>query len=138
VIVFFLDLVTSLRTIVTRDGARLRSRARFTETDYHRELVGQRDGAEIWLLSWLPGQITPIHDHGGAHSACTVLSGELYEERFVRRRGRTVDVGGMHRRPGMHDLIGLDVIHRVRPLVPTISLHVVIPGAEGMTYAEAA
>jgi hypothetical protein len=34
---------------------------------------------ELWLLSWLPGQQTPPHDHGGAAGAFTVLVGELAE-----------------------------------------------------------
>ena len=33
----------------------------------------------MWLLSWLPGQGTPPHDHGGAAGAFTVLVGELAE-----------------------------------------------------------
>jgi predicted metal-dependent enzyme (double-stranded beta helix superfamily) len=38
------------------------------------------DGVELWLLSWLPGQHTKPHDHGGASGAFTVLQGELAEE----------------------------------------------------------
>jgi hypothetical protein len=34
---------------------------------------------ELWLLSWLPGQGTAPHDHGGAAGAFTVLLGELAE-----------------------------------------------------------
>lgn len=34
---------------------------------------------ELWLLSWLPGQGTAPHDHGGASGAFTVLVGELAE-----------------------------------------------------------
>jgi hypothetical protein len=34
---------------------------------------------ELWLLSWLPGQGTVPHDHGGAAGAFTVLIGELAE-----------------------------------------------------------
>jgi quercetin dioxygenase-like cupin family protein len=34
---------------------------------------------ELWLLSWLPGQGTAPHDHGGASGAFTVLLGELAE-----------------------------------------------------------
>ena len=38
------------------------------------------DGVELWLLSWLPGQHTQPHDHGGASGSFTVLRGELAEE----------------------------------------------------------
>ncbi|HEX3590891.1 MAG TPA: cysteine dioxygenase family protein [Pseudonocardiaceae bacterium] len=38
------------------------------------------EGVELWLLSWLPGQGTGPHDHGGAAGSFTVLLGELSEE----------------------------------------------------------
>jgi Cysteine dioxygenase type I len=37
-------------------------------------------GIELWLLSWLPGQGTEPHDHGGASGSFTVLLGELTED----------------------------------------------------------
>jgi hypothetical protein len=37
------------------------------------------DGWEAWLLTWLPGQGTDLHDHGGSSGAFTVLCGELQE-----------------------------------------------------------
>jgi predicted metal-dependent enzyme (double-stranded beta helix superfamily) len=36
-------------------------------------------GYEVWLLSWLPGQRTGFHDHGGSAGAFTVVHGELTE-----------------------------------------------------------
>jgi predicted metal-dependent enzyme (double-stranded beta helix superfamily) len=38
------------------------------------------DGVELWLLSWLPGQQTKPHDHGGASGAFAVLHGAITEE----------------------------------------------------------
>ncbi|HEY0498079.1 MAG TPA: cysteine dioxygenase family protein [Kutzneria sp.] len=37
-------------------------------------------GVEVWLLSWLPGQGTQPHDHGGAAGSFTVLKGLLTED----------------------------------------------------------
>jgi len=34
---------------------------------------------EVWLLTWLPGQSTDLHDHGGSAGAFAVLSGVLTE-----------------------------------------------------------
>ncbi|HJQ47300.1 MAG TPA: cysteine dioxygenase family protein [Amycolatopsis sp.] len=42
--------------------------------------LGLTDGVELWLLSWLPGQQTRPHDHGGASGAFTVVRGELHEK----------------------------------------------------------
>jgi len=57
--------------------------------------LGLTDGVELWLLSWLPGQFTQPHDHGGASGSFTVLLGELSEQyRYpsgpVRQAGYTV------------------------------------------------
>jgi hypothetical protein len=37
--------------------------------------------ADVWLLSWLPGQATELHDHGGSAAAFTVARGRLLEVR---------------------------------------------------------
>jgi predicted metal-dependent enzyme (double-stranded beta helix superfamily) len=38
------------------------------------------DGShEIWLISWLPGQSTGFHDHGGSAGAFSVVWGHLDE-----------------------------------------------------------
>ncbi|ONI83357.1 cysteine dioxygenase [Saccharothrix sp. ALI-22-I] len=42
--------------------------------------LGLTEGVELWLLSWLPGQGTEPHDHGGAAGSFTVLTGELSED----------------------------------------------------------
>jgi predicted metal-dependent enzyme (double-stranded beta helix superfamily) len=48
------------------------------------------DGSyEIWLISWLPGQATGFHDHGGSAGAFCVVWGALEEHR----------PGGSGRRP---------------------------------------
>src|SRR5690606_30098468 len=49
-----------------------------------------RDGdREIWLISWLPGQGTGLHDHGGSRGAVAVALGVLEE----RGLGAVRDVG---------------------------------------------
>jgi quercetin dioxygenase-like cupin family protein len=45
-------------------------------------------GWEAWLLTWLPGQRTGLHDHGGAAGAFTVLSGTVREQTVGDREGR--------------------------------------------------
>lgn len=37
------------------------------------------DRHEVWLLSWLPGQDTGFHDHGGSAGAFVVARGSLRE-----------------------------------------------------------
>jgi quercetin dioxygenase-like cupin family protein len=38
------------------------------------------DEVEAWLLGWPAGLVTPVHDHGGAAVALTVVEGALSEE----------------------------------------------------------
>jgi predicted metal-dependent enzyme (double-stranded beta helix superfamily) len=52
------------------------------------------DDHEVWLISWLPGQGTGLHDHGSAAGAFAVAQGQVRE--------RTVAAG---RRPPVRDLI---------------------------------
>lgn len=44
---------------------------------YHRLRTGP--GYEVWLLSWLPGQGSGLHDHGRSSGVLTVLEGTLTE-----------------------------------------------------------
>lgn len=45
---------------------------------------------EVWLLTWLPGQGTDLHDHGGCAGAFLVVSGALTEETVHQGRLRPV------------------------------------------------
>lgn len=47
------------------------------------EQVALDDSHEVWLISWLPGQETGFHDHGGAAGAFTVVLGALTESRVI-------------------------------------------------------
>jgi hypothetical protein len=78
--------------------------------------------------------VTPIHDHGGAVTVTTVLSGSVLEERFER-----IDPAGgaggdrvrptwtTVRGPGDVDPIDPSAIHRVRPLGRVVTLHLYVP-----------
>jgi hypothetical protein len=47
------------------------------------EQVTLDDVHEVWLISWLPGQETGFHDHGGAAGAFSVVLGALTESRVI-------------------------------------------------------
>jgi predicted metal-dependent enzyme (double-stranded beta helix superfamily) len=48
------------------------------------EQIRMSDAYELWLISWLPGQSTGFHDHGGANGAFGVMWGDLDEHVVVR------------------------------------------------------
>lgn len=106
--------------------------ARLVEYDaisrwYHRLRTGP--GYEVWLLSWVPGQGSGLHDHGRSSGVLTVLRGELTElhprtDRTVRRR---LDAGAQRVfAPGYaHEVVN-------DSLEPAVSLHIYFPGLTEM------
>src|SRR5271167_3692790 len=47
------------------------------------ERIHLDDSHEVWVISWLPGQSTGFHDHGGSAGAFAVVWGTLIERRVV-------------------------------------------------------
>jgi hypothetical protein len=156
------DLANVLRDLVRDNAKDFLSQARFSDgAEYHRELIraapeflaasqrlhavlrtrrpeGLPERFELWLLSWLPGQVTPIHDHGGMPTYTTVLSGAVLEERFERTHGARVrPIWNMVREVGDIDAIEATAIHRVRPIGSAVTLHLYVPGCvDGAVYEE--
>ncbi|MFJ1648830.1 cysteine dioxygenase [Streptomyces sp. NPDC088258] len=90
---------------------------------YHRLRTGP--GYEVWLLSWVPGQSTDPHDHGGSSGVLTVLEGRLTER---SRHGDRVLAPGAQRvlAPGhAHEVVN-------DALEPAVSLHIYYPGLTEM------
>jgi predicted metal-dependent enzyme (double-stranded beta helix superfamily) len=86
---------------------------------------------EAWLLTWLPGQATDLHDHGGSAGAFVVVSGTLTEQTVVKENVLTDAIlpAGAHRRFGAHH------IHRIVNAggTPAVSVHVYGPALRAMT-----
>ncbi|QFZ22824.1 cysteine dioxygenase [Saccharothrix syringae] len=84
-------------------------------------LVERTADQEVWLMSWLPGQHTGLHDHGLTTGAFTVVSGSLTE--VVATGGRQVL---HHLVAGQSRVFGPDYVHRVRNdgVDPAVTVHV--------------
>lgn len=82
-------------------------------------------GYEVWLLSWVPGQGSGLHDHGLSCGVLTVLDGELTER--TDRGKRTLNAGSQRVfAPGYaHEVVNAS-------LEPAVSLHVYYPGLTDM------
>src|SRR5262245_13373521 len=92
--------------------------------------LGADEQHEAWLLTWLPGQHTDLHDHGGSAGAFLVVRGVLHES--LVRGGELVDTpltAGTVREFGAHH------VHRVanHSTEPAISIHVYAPALAAMT-----
>ena len=74
---------TELRELVETVGTDLRptllSQVRFSSPQRWWARLALTEEVELWLLSWLPGQHTAPHDHGGAFGAFSVVLGSLSE-----------------------------------------------------------
>ncbi|MEU2510233.1 cysteine dioxygenase family protein [Streptomyces sp. NPDC007863] len=94
---------------------------------YHRLRTGP--GYEVWLLSWVPGQGSGLHDHGRSSGVLTVLQGELTER---------TDRGVRVLRPGTQRVYAPGYAHEVvnDSLEPVVSLHVYFPGLTEMPMHE--
>jgi hypothetical protein len=99
---------------------------------YHRLAVA--GDHEVWLLTWLPGQATDLHDHGGSAGAFHVYAGTLTEEIVSPSASPPVLTShelaqGESRRFGSHH------VHRIanRSTRPAISIHAYGPALTTMT-----
>jgi Cysteine dioxygenase type I len=101
---------------------------------------------DVWLISWVPGRATELHDHGGSLGALTVLSGSLNEFRWdgggLRRR--RLDAGDQAGFPlgWVHDVVWAPrpvtgPVTTIRgPVQPTLSVHAYSPPLTAMSYYE--
>ena len=106
------------------------------------------DELDVWLISWVPGRATELHDHGGSLGALTVLSGSLNEFRWDGRglRRRRLDAGDQAGFPlgWVHDVVwapravtGPVSAGTIKgPVEPTLSVHAYSPPLTAMSYYE--
>lgn len=101
------------------------------------------DEIDIWLISWVPGQSTELHDHGGSLGALTVLSGNLHEFRWDTNqlKIRRLNAGDQAGFPlgWVHD-VGWAPTSGDSVAVPprTLSVHAYSPPLTVMSYYEVA
>ena len=97
--------------------------------------------AQVWLLSWLPGQGTPLHDHGGSAGAFAVVDGALTELTVSDRGDGGVRDAEARLTAGRVRPFGPHHVHQVTNTgaVPAVSVHVYTPRLTVMnTYRIAA
>jgi rhodanese-related sulfurtransferase/predicted metal-dependent enzyme (double-stranded beta helix superfamily) len=106
------------------DRVRLHAEHRWYERLY------QGPDHDIWVISWLPGQSTGFHDHGGSSGAFVVATGMLEEHH--------PDGGTRIIHPGEQRTFGPAYTHDVRnvSLAPAISIHAYSPPLDEMNEYE--
>ncbi len=102
--------------------------------DLHRDLAG----VQIWVLSWLPGQGTPLHDHSSSAGAFAVVRGEL-TERVVSSGPAGVHERTAHLGADRVRQFGAHYVHQVSNEggEPAVSVHVYTPALREMNTYDA-
>ena len=123
-----------------------------TDDRWFARLYGD-DEVDMWLISWVPGHSTELHDHGGSLGALTLLSGSLEELRWdgARLRLRRLTAGDQAGFPlgWVHDVVwapprpaaSMRPSSMSRPTLPapqgpTLSVHAYSPPLTVMSYYE--
>lgn len=117
------------------DRQRWRNLLRYDPDERFAVLLDDAHGRQVWLLSWLPGQCTGLHDHGDTTGAFTVVSGRLTET-VLRSDPSGAAPDGSERREslvvtaGQSRVFGPGYVHEVRNAGPdpVISVHVYADG----------
>ncbi len=128
----------ALRTDLWRPLVRFREETRWTRLLRPDDLAGalppslQADlaGAEVWLLTWIPGQGTALHDHGPSAGAFAVAQGVLTERVVAAGRdGRLPPEATEDLPTGRVRYFGPHYVHQVRNAgtEPAVSVHVYAP-----------
>jgi mannose-6-phosphate isomerase-like protein (cupin superfamily) len=101
---------------------------------WYRRLAAGPD-AEVWLLTWLPGQGTGLHDHGGCVGAFLVVSGTLTEHTVATGTAGVPRLVDGNLGPGEGRSFGPRHIHQITNtgVQPAVSLHVYGPALREMT-----
>jgi predicted metal-dependent enzyme (double-stranded beta helix superfamily) len=112
------------------------SRVRLSPDERWYERMHADEQYEVWLISWLPGQGTGFHDHGGSAGAFGVVWGTLEEHQAGTAgtaRGPSVTVSSVI--AGRVRSFGPAYIHDVRNTseAVAVSVHAYSPPLTEMT-----
>ena len=117
------------------DPAQWLTRVRLNPAGRWYERIHLDDSHEVWVISWLPGQATGFHDHGGSAGAFAVVWGTLTERRVVGGV-TTGQVLGKRVEAGESRAFGPRYIHDVRNSATSavaVSMHAYSPPLPQMT-----
>lgn len=119
---------------VAADRDLWRGAVRFDARDRYWSRLLQTADVDLWLLTWLPGQQTQLHDHGDAAAAVTVLSGAVVELRADASGALSAE----HLQPGDAVWVAPGTVHDVAHAGagPAVSLHAYSPRLTRMTFYE--
>ena len=127
--------LTGLLAPLAEDPALWKLLAHFGDDGRWWRRLHASEQVDIWLITWLRGHHTELHDHGGSSGAFAVVQGSLTEVRVTTDRTST-----LHRTVGESQSVAITptTVHDVfNPVdTPAISLHAYSPPLSSMNYYE--
>ncbi|WP_426757001.1 cysteine dioxygenase [Myxococcus sp. Y35] len=120
------------------DWGLLKKLVRFDAAGYSRRTLARTPACELLLVSWLPGQASGVHDHGGSGGASWLVEGTLRETRYAWAGDRLTPERIVGASEG-DVLVELpETIHRIDNASRhgAVSLHLYAPPMAGMTRYE--
>jgi mannose-6-phosphate isomerase-like protein (cupin superfamily) len=126
------DLAALVHTVAADEGVWLPRLVLPSRAERRWTRLSSDGEVDVWLLSWLPGHSTDLHDHGASAAAFTVVRGSLTE----LRQGADRRLRSFRRAAGSVTTIDAGVVHDVHGAgnSPTVSIHAYSPPLREMNY----
>jgi predicted metal-dependent enzyme (double-stranded beta helix superfamily) len=124
------ELCTVVRSVAGQPEA-WRAPLVFDPAERWSRLLYADDRYDVWILTWLPGQGTDLHDHDASAAAFTVVRGSLVEARPNRRGRMQPELLPM----GFTRWVAPGAVHQVsnQEKAPAVSVHAYSPPLRVMT-----
>ena len=110
---------------------------RFDERFYTRTSIFRNAQAELLVMGWLGGQMSPLHNHRGSICALKVLAGEGIEVSYERSEiGLLAPSSVSRQKTGFLSASADSDVHQVGNVkeVPLVTLHLYSPPLDGAQY----
>ena len=123
------ELESRLNSIEVKIPA-LKNCIEYAKEGYRRNLIKKNDFYELVAVCWLPGQLTPIHDHVGSDCAFKIIAGVSTETIYnLNDKGLAYQIDVKEYLPGDICAAAEPYIHRVsnNSNNELINLHVYTP-----------
>src|SRR5699024_10990682 len=96
---------------IATEPFRWRHLLRYDPNQRYAVLISRDRAQEAWLLTWLPGQRAPLHDHGEAAGAFTLVRGALNESVARNRTAHDTMCSPHILRAGQSRVFGPEYVH---------------------------
>jgi cysteine dioxygenase len=129
----------SLLEAISVSSATASAWTRFDERFYTRTSVFRNAQAELLVMGWLGGQMSPLHNHRGSICALKVLAGEGIEVSYERSAiGLLAPTTVSQQKTGFLSASADADVHQVGNAkeLPLVTLHLYSPPLDGAQYFE--